>query len=133
MISLITRLRRRHPRTRLAWLALWALLLQQLVLVAYACPIEAQTPPDPVPMIMVGCDGMTALDPDYPSLCQQHCERDRVTTPDLKSPQVPPSTVPVLFTSLETLSSSVQARRYRDVPACVSDPPPAQRFCSLQI
>ena len=33
----------------------------------------------------------------------------------------------------EALLPTVQAQYYEDVPTCRSDPPPAQRFCSLQI
>ena len=41
MVKLLRRWRRPRPRARLAWLGLWALLLQQLALVAYACPLES--------------------------------------------------------------------------------------------
>lgn len=121
-----------RPRSRLAWLALCVLLFQQLALVTYACPI-AETPPQPA-QAMAGCEAMEMPDPDAPALCDQHCLRDHVTAPDLKAPQVPALALPpVQFALTEALLPPVRAQSYRDVPVCQSDPPPAQRFCSLQI
>ncbi len=118
-------------RARMAWLGVCALLLQQLALMAYACPLEA--PAEPA-RVMAGCEGMTTLDPDAPTLCHQHCQRDHVAAPDLKSPQVAPLALPPsLFDLSEARLPPAPARHYRDVPVCQSDPPPAQRFCSLQI
>lgn len=125
------RLRARRLRLRFAWPALLALLFQQVALTAYACPIE-EAPPEPR-MIMAGCEGMDMPDPEAPALCDQHCQRSHVTNPDLKAPQVLPLALPPLhFTWTEALPPA-QARHYEDVPLCQSDPPPAQRFCSLQI
>lgn len=117
---------------RLAWLALLALLLQQLALLAYACPI-AETPPEPT-VAMVGCEGMEMPDPEAPALCDQHCQRDHVANTGLQVLQVPPSLLPPPhFDLAEALPGTVRAELYEDVPVCRSDPPPAQRFCSLQI
>ncbi|MBK8122257.1 MAG: hypothetical protein IPK54_01490 [Dokdonella sp.] len=124
--------RTRSLRLRFAWLALLALLFQQVALAAYACPIS-ETPPEPR-MVMAGCEGMEMPDPAAPALCDQHCLRDHVTSSDLKAPQVPQLALPPLHFSLtEALLPTVQAQYYEDVPTCRSDPPPAQRFCSLQI
>lgn len=131
-MSAIGHLRRRRPRARLAWLGLWALILQQLALVAYACPAEQSTAS--ATAIMAGCEGMEAPDPDAPALCNQHCQRDHVATSELKSAQVPPLVMPaVQFALIEALLPPIQSQHYRDVPVCLSDPPAAQRFCSLQI
>ena len=84
--------------------------------------------------MMAGCEGMEMPDPTAPVLCDQHCQREHVTNPDLKAPQVPPLALPALhFTLTEALLTPVQDQHYEDVPTCRSDPPPAQRFCSLQI
>ena len=124
--------RTRSRRLRFAWLALLAFLFQQVALAAYACPIS-EVPPEPR-MVMAGCDGMEMPDPDAPTLCDQHCQRDHVANPDLKTPQVPPLALPPLhFALTEALPPPVRAQYYEDVPICRSDPPPAQRFCSLQI
>lgn len=124
--------RARSFRLRVAWLALLALLFQQAALAAYACPISV-TPPEPMTM-MAGCEGMEMPDPAAPLLCDQHCQRDHVASPDLKAPQVPPLALPALhFALTAALLPPVQAQYYEDVPTCQSDPPPAQRFCSLQI
>ena len=125
-------LRTRSLRLRFAWLALLALLFQQVALAAYVCPVS-ETPPEPKAM-MAGCEGMEMPDPTAPVLCDQHCQREHVTNPDLKAPQVPPLALPALhFTLTEALLTPVQDQYYEDVPTCRSDPPPAQRFCSLQI
>ncbi|MBX3699951.1 MULTISPECIES: hypothetical protein [Pseudomonadota] len=125
-------LRTRSLRLRFAWLALLALLFQQVALAAYVCPVS-ETPPEPKAM-MAGCEGMEMPDPTAPVLCDQHCQREHVTNPDLKAPQVPPLALPALhFTLTEALLTPVQDQHYEDVPTCRSDPPPAQRFCSLQI
>lgn len=130
--SLISRFRRRIPRARAAWLEMFALLLQQLALVAYACPLESLTPAAHV--AMASCEDMEKPDPAAPALCDQHCQRDQVAPQALKAPQVPALAVPSLsFALTETLLPRVSAQFYRDVPVWQSDPPPAQRFCSLQI
>ncbi len=124
--------RTRSLRLRFAWLALLALLFQQVALAAYACPVS-ETPPEPQ-MVMAGCEGMEMPDPQAPALCDQHCLRDHVTSQDLKAPQVPSLTLPPLhFALTSALLPPVEAQYYEDVPTCRSDPPPAQRFCSLQI
>lgn len=124
--------RTRSLRLRFAWLALLALLFQQVALAAYACPIS-ETPPEPQ-MVMAGCEGMEMPDPQAPALCDQHCLRDHITSPDLKAPQVPSLALPPLhFALTEALLPPVEDQYYEDVPTCRSDPPPAQRFCSLQI
>lgn len=122
----------RSRRQRFIWLALLALLLQQLALVVYACPLEGTAPAQA--MMMSGCEGMEMADPGSPALCDQHCLRDHATTTDLQSLQVPALALPpLLFALTANLLPPAQARHYQSVPACRSDPPPAQRFCSLQI
>lgn len=131
MVKLLTRLRRHRPRARLAWLGLWALLLQQLALAAYACPLESVEAGQST--VMVGCEEMSAPDPGAPALCDQHCQRDHVAPADVKAPQVPYQPALATFALVHALLPPVQAQFYRDIPPCVSDPPPLQRFCSLLI
>lgn len=131
-MNLMKLLRFRRSRIRLAALGLLALVFQQLAFAAHACPI-AEAPPEPQ-TVMAGCVGMEMPDPAAPALCDQHCVRDHVANPDLKAPQVPALALPAVhFALTEALPPPVRARLYRDVPICQSDPPPAQRFCSLQI
>lgn len=134
-MTLVRRLRARRPRVRLAWLALLALLFQQVALASYACPVPVAPAEPPRAMAsMAGCEGMEMPDPHAPLLCDQHCQRDHVANPDLKVPQVPSLALPPVHFALDaTLPPPVQERHYADVPVCRSDPPPAQRFCSLQI
>ncbi|MGH8063507.1 MAG: hypothetical protein ACREO7_15995 [Pseudoxanthomonas sp.] len=123
--------RRRRKRLRFAWLALLALLLQQVTMVVYACP-QTEVPPPQV--MMSDCEGMEMPDPAAPLLCDQHCQRDHLTTPDLRVAQVPPLALPPPhFDLAASLLPPVPAQYYEDVPTCRSDPPAAERFCSLQI
>lgn len=128
----LARLRGRRLRLRFAWLGLLVLLFQQAALAAYACPMT-ETPPPPL-ALMAGCEGMEMPDPDAPVLCDQHCQRDHLTTPVLRVAQVPPLALPPMhFDLAASLLPPAPAQYYEDVPTCRSDPPPAQRFCSLQI
>lgn len=128
----LRRFRARRPRRFLAWLALLALLFQQVALASYACPVAEDLSPGRPPMF--GCEGMDKPDADAPMLCQQHCLRGDVAHPDVKLPQVPALGLPPPSFALATASPpSAGALRYEDVPTCRSDPPPARRFCSLQL
>lgn len=124
--------RRRRQRLRFAGLALLALLLQQVAMVAYACPVtEIPAPPQ---AMMSDCESMEKPDPAAPLLCDQHCQRDHLTAPDLRVAQVPPLALPPPhFDLAASLLPPAPAQYYKDVPTCRSDPPAAERFCSLQI
>ncbi|MBX3701107.1 MAG: hypothetical protein KF903_08945 [Dokdonella sp.] len=127
-------LRTRRWRLRLACLALFA-LLQQVAIAAWACPVFEQQPATP-PAVAGHCHGEPAA-PTRPStdvLCSQHCQGSHLTNPDLRLPQVPPLALPPgAFALGQSLLPQPAARAYHDVPLCRSDPPPARRFCSLQI
>ena len=119
-------------RNRELWLALLAMLFQQVALVAYACPVSAT--PAELQMVMADCEGTEMPDPRASALCDQHCVRDHVNSPNVKALQVPSlALVPLHFALAAALLLPVEAQYYEDVPTCRSDPPPAQRFCSLQI
>ena len=81
----VTMFRRRRQRLHFAWLALLALLLQQVAMVVYACPQTEMLPPQ---VMMSDCESMEMPDPAAPLLCDQHCQRDHLTTPDLRVEQV---------------------------------------------
>ena len=124
--------RQRRQRSRFAFLALLAMLLQQVAMVAYACP-QTEIPAPPQAM-MSDCESMEMPDPAAPLLCDQHCQRDHLTTPDLRVAQIPPLALPPpRFDLAASLLPPVPAQYYQDVPTCRSDPPAAERFCSLQI
>lgn len=126
----MARLRTRRRCLRFAWLALLALLFQQAALAAYVCPTKMP----PSQALMAGCEGMEMPDPDAPALCDQHCQRDHSTTPDLRVAQVPPLVLPQPdFDLAASLLPPAPAQYYENVPTCRSDPPAAERFCSLQI
>ncbi|MFZ5635425.1 MAG: hypothetical protein ACOY82_02450 [Pseudomonadota bacterium] len=128
----LLRFRRTRVRRAVAACVLCCMLLLQVAVAAYACPVQAP-PSDPMPA-MIGCEEMTVPDPEAPGLCIAHCQDGQIATPDVNPPQVPPSALPPLhFALIEALLPPVRAQYYEDVPVCRSDPPPAQRFCSLQI
>lgn len=107
MVKLLRRWRRPRSRARLAWLGLWALLLQQLALVAYACPLESVEVGQAI--LMVGCEEMSAPDPDAPALCDQHCQRDHIATADAKAPQVPYQPALVAFAGAGSVATGTRA------------------------
>jgi len=120
----------RRSRRKVAWVALTLLLVQQIALAAYVCPVAAP-PTEPAPM-MADCAHMEAPDPAAPALCHEHCLRDHLATPDLKVLQAPPLAFHVVPIALaEAPQPEAAAALYEDVPICQSDPPPALRFCSL--
>jgi len=108
MVRLLRRWRRPRSRARLAWLGLWALLLQQLALVAYACPLESVDAGQAT--LMVGCEEMSTPDPDAPALCDQHCQRDHIATADAKAPQVPYQPALAASALVQALLPPVHAR-----------------------
>lgn len=128
----LARLRTRRQRLRCTWLVSLTLLFQQVALAAYICPV-ATTPPQATAM-MAGCDGMEMPDSDASALCDQHCQPDHLKTPDPRVAEVLPLALPPLYFDLSTsLLPPAPGRHYENVPVSRSDPPPAARFCSLQI
>ena len=124
--------RRARARRVMAACALFCMLFMQVAVAAYVCPIQA--PASETAPMMAGCEGMMKPDPAAPTLCVAHCQDGQVAAPDFNPLQVPPSVLPPLhFALAEALLPPVQAQYYEDVPVCRSDPPSAQRFCSLQI
>jgi hypothetical protein len=123
--------RRRRLSSRFAWVALLAFLFQQAAMAAYACPIEAPSAPQ---AMMASCEDMEMPDSASPSLCDKHCNPDHSTTPDIRVGQVPPAALPPPYFDLAaSLLPPTLAQDYQNVPTCRSDPPAAERFCSLQI
>ncbi len=120
----------RSPRTlcRVALTVLLTLLLQQVAMAGYACPLVLA--PVQQHEMMAECDGMEME--DAPALCEKHCNPDDSTAPDLKLLSVPALALPpARFALPQSLNPLPLA--YASVPVCKSDPPPLLRFCSLQI
>jgi len=122
--------RQRRNSFRIALAVLLALLLQQVAMAGYACPLT-QLPAQQQAM-MAECQEMEMG--DSPVLCEKHCNPDNSTSPDLKVASVPPVALPPpRFEFSQSLIPLPSARDYEDVRVCQSDPPPLLRFCSLQI
>jgi hypothetical protein len=131
-MSPLSACRRRRTRRPVAWTALVLMLVQQIALAAYICPVAAP-PAEPMPM-MAECAEMEAPDPAAPALCHEHCLRDHLATPDLKLLQAPPLAFHVVHIALvDTPLPPADGTLYEDVPICQSDPPLSLRFCSLLI
>ncbi|MEJ7745712.1 MAG: hypothetical protein WKF61_02950 [Luteimonas sp.] len=122
--------RRRHNLFRVALTVLVALLLQQVAMAGYACPLTQM--PAQQQAMMADCEEMQMEDSAV--LCEKHCNPDNSTSPDLKVASVPPVALPPpRFEFSQSLIPLPSARDYEDVRVCQSDPPPLLRFCSLQI
>jgi len=121
---------RRRNLFRVALTVLVALLLQQVAMAGYACPLTQM--PAQQQAMMAECEGME-MD-DSAMLCEKHCNPDNTANPELRVGSVPPSVLPPLRFDLPmALLAGASAQSYEDVPVCQSDPPPQLRFCSLQI
>ena len=124
-------LRPRH-RLRIALVAIFCLLFQQLAVAAYACEppasaAQASMPPDCEQMQMPG------EAQDSSPLCGKHCTPDQATTADHVQLSVPAVAMgPVVFASLLASKDAGDALRAH-VPVSCSDPPPRLRYCSLLI
>ncbi|GHA86902.1 hypothetical protein [Cognatilysobacter bugurensis] len=122
--------RHRRMALRIAVALLFTLLFQHAAIAAYACPLMGV--PTPVEAAMPDCGGMETM--DAPVLCEQHCNPDNSTTPDVRVAQPTPVLLPPLrFELTRTLASASSLQLYESVPVLWADPPPTLRFCSLLI
>lgn len=116
-------------RTRTAILVVVALLLSQIVLAGYACPVasdQAQAVMEMAPG--QPCEGMAA-DPGQPVLCHQHCTDAPRSADGLKVPAVSlPAVVQVLVVPLSVDSAAQEAHAFAD--AAEAQPPPDPLFLS---
>lgn len=122
----------RRPRTlcRVALTVLLTLLLQQVAMAGYVCPLVQMAAQQQA--MMAECEGMEME--ASPVLCEKHCNPDNSTAADLKVVSVPPLALPpARFEFSQSLNPLPLARDYAGVRLCQSDPPPKLRFCSLQI
>lgn len=124
---------RRRSRSRMAFLLVLGLLLQQLSMVAYACAV-VQLPVESAAMVEACVEmGKDQQVPDSPLLCEKHCNPDRATVGDHVKVGVPALALPPLVhvsllahaASTACLASTVAVDR--------SDPPPRLRYCRLLI
>lgn len=122
-------LRRRRLAGRAALVVLLSLLFQYVAVAAYACPVL--NAPVQAVKSMPDCVSMEKQDP--PVLCEQHCEPDDSTAPELRVAQVPPVVLPPARFDLVRSPPACSLEHYRSVPALAVDPPPTVRFCSLLI
>lgn len=128
----LLRLRFRQRR-RIVWMTLFCLLLQQLAMAAYACPlpqipVQAKTLPSACEVM-----GMVQKVRPSPALCHAHCNPDTAATTAAHVGDVPPFALPPpMFARVASTHASEQLR-LADVPLHRSDPPPMLRFCSLLI
>ena len=128
-------------RRRLAWLAAFLLLWQQVGMAAYACTMA---PAALATMAMhadgqsmhEACPSMVDRHTNGHALCQTHCRPDQATQPDGRAGSVPPSLLAALPTSWPPLARA--AVPSRAAPAWLhrlrAPPTPASLlFCSLLI
>jgi len=122
----------RRTRLRIALLALCALLLQQLALAAYACPLPSSVAPMTAMAAMPGCAGMPATGAHGAQLCAQHCAQQTPAPQDARSPTVPalalPPQPPVL-----AIAAPAPAPRFGDRATAGLGASPPPRSCVLLI
>ncbi|NZA24827.1 hypothetical protein H0E84_00360 [Luteimonas sp. SJ-92] len=126
----MTRCHRR--RLRIATLAIFCLLFQQLAMAAYACTMSAAAP-EPV-AVTADCAKMGPPQAeDNPVLCARHCAPEHATTADTAKLSVPPLAIPPLAYDLHVAVPVAHAAADAAVPLACVDPPPRLRYCTLLI
>lgn len=122
-------LRHRHRRL-LAFMALFALLFQQLAMAAYVCPIAAGG--EPASMEKAPCHERGAPDGIR---CHTHCHPQTASTDHPPAPSVPAALLPQT-TWLRAASRQpelLHGELAREVTARATAPPITVRHCTFQI
>ena len=124
---------KRPIRLLAAWLALFAVLLSQLAVAAYACPFEALATEAAV-AVHVGCDGAN-LDEEQPALCHAHGQQgdQSLDKPLVSIPQ--PALLQGLVSDWGPESGPAPGipGELRSLLARATTPPVALRNCCLRI
>ena len=120
----------RRTRLRIALLALCALLLQQLALAAYACPLPSSVAPMTAMAAMPGCAGMPATSAHGAQLCAQHCAQQAPAPQDARLPAVPALALPP---QPPVLALAAPAPRFGDRATAGLGASPPPRSCVLLI
>lgn len=119
----------RGSRLRLALLATFALLMQQLAFAAHACMVF-----DAPATMAAHCEGMQMPPSGDNALCGQHCTQPVSNATDVRTPTVPPAMLPALFPSAPALLPlALASPPSRDRAAPHPSPPATIAFCTLQI
>jgi hypothetical protein len=117
---------------RVALMAIFCLLAQQVALAAYLCPVDSTR----VEMSAVagGCVGMNMahVQSDL-GLCAKHCHPDQTAATDAAKLSVPPLALPSPMYFASGLQPLSPIATCNDVPIARSDPPPRLQYCSLLI
>ncbi len=129
---------RHRRRVRLAWLTLFALLLQQFALAAHACergfepPAAADSAADGGSHREHCRSAPTPSDADAGLLCDRHCSPDElIAASDGAGPAVAPALLPPC--SMPPASDQCPQAIVPGAPDAAVDPPPMLRFCTLLI
>jgi hypothetical protein len=123
-----------HQRKRLkiALLGIVCLLLQQVALAAYLCPIDGGRVA--MSTMTAGCPQMNeAHVAQAPGLCVAHCHPEHPSAADAAKLYVPPLALPPVVFPDTTVQAAPRAGLRADVSIARSDPPPRLQFCSLLI
>jgi hypothetical protein len=82
--------RRRPLRAGCLWFITTVFLCMQLMTTAYACPALERAP---TAEAMPGCESMAGntMDPDQPSLCKAHCDKNKQSS----AADTPPAPLPM--------------------------------------
>lgn len=124
--------RRRRHRFRIALVAIFGLLFQQLAVAGYECKLELDA-----------AAGMTAqteavapchVDQTDAARCNEHCHPTVGSAAHAPAPDVPPCVIPpsVVLVASEPGLPIAMAKSSPRRP-CATSPPLSIQFCSLQI
>lgn len=118
-------------RRRLAWLALAALLFQQLGMAALACEIVEL--PQPAMPMMADCDEMATHEQGMAEACVRSCTPDASASLEVRAAHVPPLALPAPPLTVDASLTAPKAGACTEVPPRAAGPPPMLLFCSLLI
>lgn len=94
----------RRTRLRLTLLMVLSLLVQQVALAAYMCPLADM--PVANTAMTTHCQGMSTLQQEQaPALCAPHCAQQASATQDARLQDVPPLLMPALLPSPPTVAA----------------------------
>ncbi len=124
--------RRVRQRLRIAFVAVFCLLFQQVALASYLCPVE-QMPAEMATMAEHCAEMGMSQKQDNPILCAKHCNPDHSVAADSAKLSVPPLAIPSLAHTLVLVEPVSHVTVQSEILVADADPPPRLRFCSLLI
>ena len=124
----------RLTRKLVSLLSIVALVLTQLAVVAYACPMQFQGLDDVVESVGAATPDAGGSDADSPALCKKHCENGQQNVNDSSQ-----TLAMCAFEAAPTIALVIQPATMHDAPAATPSlrnataPPLSIRHCCFRI